>query len=112
MTFFAPKFESTVPLNSQVQMESNINQDPTVLALQIQTLVATTEELTRQNQEMRPWLQQEDNRLKTNWDDDGDSQKRQVGTPKGESSDLLKEIRKEMNELKNAVKEKNKPEFG
>ena len=30
------------------------------------------EELTRQNQEMRLQLQQEDNRSETNWDDDGD----------------------------------------
>ena len=93
-------------------MESNINQDPASLALQIQTLVATMKELTRQNQEIRLRLQQEDNCLETNRDDDGDSQKRWLGTPKGESSDLLKEMRKEMDKLKNTIKEKNRPEFG
>ena len=64
------------------------------------------EELTRQNQEMRLQLQQEDNRSETNRDDDVDGQKRQPGTPKGVSSDLLKEMRKEMDELKNAIKER------
>ena len=64
------------------------------------------EELTRQNQEMRLQLQQEDNRSETNRDDDVDGQKRQPGTPKGVSSDLLKEMRKEMDELTNAIKEK------
>ena len=54
-------------------MESNVNQDPAALALQIQMLIAIVEELTRKNQEMRLRLQQEDNRLETNWDDDGDS---------------------------------------
>ena len=93
-------------------MESNINQDPASLALQIQTLIATMKELTRQNQEMRLRLQQEDNRLETNRDNDGDSQKRRLGIPEGESSDLLKEMRKEMDKLKNAIKEKNRPEFG
>ena len=56
-------------------MESNVNQDLAALALQIQMLTATVEELTRQNQKMRLRLQQEDNRLETNWDDDGDNQK-------------------------------------
>ena len=40
-------------------MESN--QDPAALALQVQALAARVEELTRQNQEMRLWLQQEEN---------------------------------------------------
>jgi len=57
-------------------MESNVNQDPAALALQIQTLATTVEELTRQNQEMRLRLQQEDNCSETNWDDDEDNQKR------------------------------------
>ena len=34
-------------------MESNVPQDPMVLALQVQTLTANIEELTRQNQEMK-----------------------------------------------------------
>ena len=54
-------------------MESNANQDPVALALQIQTLAATVEELTKQNQEIRLRLQQEDNRSETNRDNDGDS---------------------------------------
>ena len=87
-------------------MESNVNQDPAALALQIQMLTATVEELTRQNQKMRLRLQQEDNRLETNWDNDGDNQKRWSGTPERASSNLLKEMRKEINELKNAIKEK------
>ena len=56
---FALRFESIVPVNSQIQME--FNQDPAALALQIQTLAASVEELIRQNQEMRLWLQQEEN---------------------------------------------------
>ena len=43
-------------------MESN--QDPTVLAQQIQALAATVEELTKQNQEMKLLLQQEENQSK------------------------------------------------
>ena len=40
------------------------NQDPTALAQQIQALVATVEELSRQNQEMKLLLQQEENQSK------------------------------------------------
>ena len=43
-------------------MESN--QDSVALAQQIQALVAIVEELTRQNQEMKLRLQQEENRRK------------------------------------------------
>ena len=57
-------------------MEPNTLQDSTTLALQIQTLTANMEELTQQNQEMRLRLQQEENRSKTNWDNDRDSQRR------------------------------------
>ena len=64
------------------------------------------EELTIQNQEMRQRLQQEDNRSETNRDDDGDVQKRRPGTPERANSDLLKKMRKEMDELRNAIKEK------
>ena len=53
-------------------MESS--QDPTALAQQIQALAATVEELTRQNQEMKLLLQQEENRSKGNLEDEGDSQ--------------------------------------
>ena len=87
-------------------MESNANQDPTTLALQIQLLVTTMEELTRQNQEMRQQLQQKDNRSKTNRDDDGDSHRKWLGTLEGANLDLLREMRKEMDELRNVIKEK------
>ena len=83
-------------------MESNVPQDLVVLALQIQTLTASMEELTRQNQEMRLQLQQEDN--------DGGSQRRddrrQLAIPEGTSSNLLREMRKEMDELRSTIKEK------
>ena len=55
-------------------MESN--QDSTALAQQVQALEATVEELTRQNQEMKLQLQQEDNRSKGNLEDEGNSQRR------------------------------------
>ena len=55
---------------------------------------------------MRQQLQQEDNRSKTNRDDDGDSQKKRLGTLEGASSNLLKEMRKEMDKLRNAIKGK------
>ena len=51
-------------------METNTNPDPTALALQIQSLAATVEELTRKNQEMRQRLQQEDNCTNVNRDND------------------------------------------
>ena len=53
-------------------MESSTNPDLAALALQIQSLAATVEELTKQNQEIRQRLQQEDNRIETNRDDDED----------------------------------------
>ena len=87
-------------------MESNVNQDPAALALQIQSLVATVEELTRQNQEMRQRLQQEDNCTETNRDDDGDSHRRRTSTLEEANSDLFREMRKEMDELRNAIKGK------
>ena len=93
-------------------MESNANQDPTTLALQIQLLVTTMEELTRQNQEMRQQLQQKDNRSKTNRDDDGDSYRKWLGTLEGANLDLLREMRKEMDELRNVIKEKKRLECG
>ena len=89
-------------------MESN--QDFAVLALQIQTLIASVEELTRQNQEKRLLLQQEKNRFRTNQEDEGDSQRRsdhrRPVTPDGPSSNLLRELRKEMDILRNAIKGK------
>ena len=87
-------------------MESKVNQDPAALVLQIQLLAATMEELTRQNQEMRQQSQQEDNRLETNWDDNGDSHRRQPGTLEGANSKLLRVMRKEIDKLRNAIKGK------
>ena len=87
-------------------MESNASQDPAVLALQIQSLAATVEELTKQNQEMRQRLQQEDNCTDINRDDDEDSNKRRTSTPKEVNSNLLREMRKEMDELRNTIKGK------
>ena len=43
-------------------MESNVSQDSTALALQVQTLITIIEELTRQNQEIRQQLQLKENR--------------------------------------------------
>ena len=89
-------------------MESN--QDSAALTLQIQTLTASMEELTRQNQEMRLRLQQEENRSKINQEDEGDSQRRsdrrRPATPDGPSSDLFLQMKKEMDELRNAIKGK------
>ncbi|XP_075655159.1 uncharacterized protein LOC142625369 [Castanea sativa] len=89
-------------------MESN--QDSAALAQQVQTLAATVEELTRQNQEMRQRLQQEENRSRTVQEDEGDSHgrrdRRRTITPEEQHSDLLQEMRKEMDKLRNAIKEK------
>ena len=89
-------------------MESS--QDPTALAQQIQALAATVEELTRQNQEMKLLLQQEENRSKGNPEDEGDSQRQgdcqRPVSPDDQNSDLLREMRKEMDELRSAIKEK------
>ena len=89
-------------------MESS--QDSTGLAQQIQALAATVEELTRQNQEMKLLLQQEENRSKGNPEDEGDSQRRgdrqRPVSPDDRNSDLLREMRKEMDELRSAIKEK------
>jgi len=89
-------------------MESN--QDPTTLALQVQALAANVEELTRQNQEMRLQLQQEENRSKANQEDKGDSHRRSdrrgPTTLDEPNSDLLREMRKEMDELRNAIRGK------
>ena len=59
---------------------------------------------------MRLWLQQEENRSKANQEDEGDSHRRSdrrgPTTPDEYNSDLLREMRKEMDELRNAIKEK------
>ena len=55
-------------------MESD--QDFAALAQQVQALATTMEELTRQNQEMKLQLQQEENRSKGSPKDEGNSQRR------------------------------------
>ena len=52
---------------------------------------------------MRQQLQQEENRTDVNRDD---SNGRRTSTPEETNSDLLKEMRKEMDELRNAIREK------
>ena len=89
-------------------MESN--QNSAALAQQIQALAATVEELTRQNQEMKLRLQQEENQSKGNLEDEGDSRRRSDQprplSLKDRNFDLLREMRKEMDELRSAIKEK------
>ena len=86
------------------------NQDPVALAQQIQALVATVEELTRQNQEMKLRLQQEESQSTGSPEDEGDSRKRSDQTrplsPEDQNLDLLREMRKEMDELRSAIREK------
>ena len=89
-------------------MESN--KDSAALAQQIQVLAATVEEITRQNQEMKLRLQQEESQSKGNLEDEGDSRRRSDQTrplsPEDRNLDLLREMRKEMDELRSAIKEK------
>ena len=89
-------------------MESN--QDTAALAQQIQALVATVEELIRKNQEMKLRLQQEESQSKGSLEDEGDSRKRSDQTrplsPEDQNLDLLREMRKEMDELRSAIREK------
>lgn len=87
-------------------MESSSNPDPATLALQIQALAATVEELTKQNQEMKQRLQQGDNHTEINRDEDGDSHRRCASTPDEPNPSFLKEMRKEMDELRNAIRRK------
>ena len=92
------------------------NPDSTALVQQVQALAATIEELTKQNQEMKLRLQQvqqaqqEENRSKGNLEGEGDSHRRgtpqRPTTPDEQNSDLLREMRKEMDELRSAIKEK------
>ena len=68
------------------------------------------EELTRQNQGMKLRLQQEENRSKGSPEDEGNSQRRsdqrRPVSPDDQNSDLLRKMRKEMEELRNIIKEK------
>ena len=89
-------------------MESN--QDTAALAQQIQALVATVEELTRQNQEMKLRLQQKESQSKGSPEDKGDNWKRSDQTrplsPEDQNLDLFREMSKEMDELRSAIREK------
>ena len=55
---------------------------------------------------MQQRLQQERNYTDVNGDDGEDSNKRRTSTPEEANSDLLKEMRKEMDKLRNAIKGK------
>ena len=59
---------------------------------------------------MKLLLQQEENRSKGNPEDEGDSQRRgdrqRPVSQDDQNSDLLREMRKEMDELRSAIKEK------
>ena len=61
---------------------------------------------------MKLRIQQEENQSKGNLKDEGDSQRRSDHqrpiSPDDRNSDLLREMRKEMDELRNAIKEKTK----
>nr|POE81866.1 hypothetical protein CFP56_08192 [Quercus suber] len=97
-------------VGSTVSGGMEFNQDSAALAQQVQALAATVEELTKQNQEMRLRLQQEENRSRGNQEDEGDSNRRsdhrRPNTPAEQNSDILREMRREMDELRNAIKEK------
>ena len=95
-------------------MESSAQPESATLALQVQA-----EELTKQNQEIRQRLQQEENRpprrVKNNKNEDEvqgpKGSQRRNGSRRTERSDeasnnLLRSMRKEMNELKNSMKGK------
>ena len=64
------------------------------------------EELTKQNQEMRQQLQQEQSQIDDNRNDGVDSNGSRASMPKGTNLELLREMRKKMDELRNAIKEK------
>ena len=86
------------------------NQDLATLALQVQALAASVEEIIRHNPEMRLRVQQEENWSRINQEDDEDSQRRcdcrRPTTMDEPNSDLLLGIRKEMDELRNTIKGK------
>ena len=95
-------------------MESNTQQDSAALVLQIQTLITSVEELSKQNQEMRLQLQQKEYRSPTrvgiNKNNNEDSHRRddfrQPNSLDKTNSNLLKDMRKEMDKLRNAIREK------
>ena len=95
-------------------MESSTPQDSAALALQIQMLTTSVEELTKQNWEMRSQLQQEENRSPTrvgaNRNNNEDNHRRDdYQRPKSldeVNSDLLRNMRKKMYKLRNMMREK------
>ncbi|XP_075648686.1 uncharacterized protein LOC142619444 [Castanea sativa] len=91
-------------------MESSTPQGSGALALQIQTITANIKQLTRQNQEMRLQLQQEENHSGTNRNDDEDNDRindhQRMSTLEETNADLFREMRREMDELRSAVREK------
>ena len=95
-------------------MESNTQQDFAALVLQIQTLITSVEELSKQNQEMTLQLQQEEYRSPTgvgiNKNNNEDSHRRddfrQPNSLDETNSNLLRDMRKEMDKLRNAIREK------
>ena len=72
--------------------------------------MARVKELFRENQEMWLRVQQEENRSRANQEDEGESHRRsdrQGPTTLNEQNlDLLQEMRKEMDELRNAIRGK------
>ena len=72
--------------------------------------MARVKELFRENQEMWLRVQQEENRSRANQEDEGESHSRsdrQGPTTLNEQNlDLLREMRKEMDELRNAIRGK------
>ena len=79
-------------------------------ALQIQTLTTNVEELTRQNQEMGLQLQYEENcEANRNVDEENSNKRdgsRETNLSDRASNDLLKSMRKEMDKLRNEMREK------
>ena len=80
---------------------------------QVQALAATIKELTKQNQEMKLRLQQvqqAQQESKGNPNEEGESHRRSAHrrptTPDEQNSNLLREVRREMDELRNTLKEK------
>ena len=111
---FVFRFENTISINFYIQMESN--QDSAALAQQVQALAAIVEELAKQNQEMKLRLRQKENRTKDNLEDERDSHRRsdrqRPTSPDEQSSDLLREMRREMDKLRSAIKEKTDRSLG
>ena len=95
-------------------MESN--QDSAALAQQVQALAAIVEELAKQNQEMKLRLRQKENWTKDSLEDKRDSHRRsdrqRPTSPNEQSSDLLREMRREMDKLRSAIKEKTDRSLG